>query len=224
MSFSAPKLALCIRRSEGSLVIDQNDPIGHLSKMPSYFIDRRWCETALNFVQILPYIVVKNTAGEVLTYRRPPTITGEKRLEGKLSLGLGGHMDNMVSYANCLGDLRTFIYREGARELQEEIGLDYTTGLGLLASVQKWSALYEPKHESPIEQRHLLPNVSYFHLGLVGVVTLPPNAEDKLDLVFEKSELFDVRWEYPDAVRQDSEAVLQYEDWSQQVLMEKLYK
>jgi predicted NUDIX family phosphoesterase len=52
---------------------------------------RSLCETDPTWKQLIPYLVVLNPAGEVLTYRRSPA-SGENRLHGKRSIGLGGHV------------------------------------------------------------------------------------------------------------------------------------
>ena len=52
---------------------------------------RPYLETDASFLQIIPYVVVRN-GSRVLSYRRGAA-SGEGRLAGKDSIGLGGHVD-----------------------------------------------------------------------------------------------------------------------------------
>lgn len=54
------------------------------------FIMRADAEEDITFQQIIPYVLVKTTDGKFFVTRR---INGEQRLQGKLSLGVGGHIN-----------------------------------------------------------------------------------------------------------------------------------
>lgn len=83
--------------------------------------------------QVLPYFIVKDKDGRVLSYNRQGK---EEGLLGKNSIGVGGHIDladalieqNELNLLNGLGlfktDITHVIYGGLVRELKEEIGLD----------------------------------------------------------------------------------------------------
>lgn len=50
------------------------------------------CEQDETFRQLIPYIVVRNRHGQILCYQRKGG--GEKRLDAKWSIGIGGHVND----------------------------------------------------------------------------------------------------------------------------------
>ena len=56
---------------------------------------REWLETDENFLQLIPYCMVKSLSGNVLSYSRTAQ-GGEKRLQGKVSVGLVGSRSGMA--------------------------------------------------------------------------------------------------------------------------------
>ena len=50
------------------------------------------CENDPSFRQLIPYIVVRNRRGRILCYQRKNG--GEKRLDAKWSIGIGGHVND----------------------------------------------------------------------------------------------------------------------------------
>ena len=89
---------------------------------------REWLETDENFHQLIPYCVV--TAGtKVLAYARTPK-GGENRLQGKVSVGFGGHINaNDVATRGggiSLGKtIMTAVYRELEEELWLPVDVDF---------------------------------------------------------------------------------------------------
>ncbi len=80
-----------------------------------FFLERRHAETDSSFKQIIPYTLVTH-GDEVLLLRRLAK-GGESRLHGKLSIGVGGHI-NPVD----LGEVSADVLDAGCRrELEEEI-------------------------------------------------------------------------------------------------------
>lgn len=105
------KLALCIPRNQFALPFDQWSP---------QLIDRDICETDLNFLQVIPYVVaLDEESNRVFMYMRGQA-GGEDKLKSKWSIGLGGHIDELPKEGETMLDL---IAREAARELEEEVGL-----------------------------------------------------------------------------------------------------
>lgn len=87
--------------------------------------DRANCETDQSLLQIIPYITLfdKKTK-EVFIYSRGKG-SGEQRLAGKCSIGLGGHMEIQPDGLT----LSEIIVEEALREMEEEIQIDITAEL-----------------------------------------------------------------------------------------------
>jgi predicted NUDIX family phosphoesterase len=85
----------------------------------SFFVERRWAEQDSSLKQIIPYTLVVH-GNEVLLLKRLNT-GGESRLHGKLSIGVGGHI-NPVDEEPAAS---TTVLEAGCRrELEEELHLD----------------------------------------------------------------------------------------------------
>lgn len=87
---------------------------------PSKLADRAVCETDETTQQFLPYITAHDKHKRVFVYSRGKG-GAEARLVGKLSIGLGGHVDEEVPEDY---DLKSWLANEGQRELIEEAGLE----------------------------------------------------------------------------------------------------
>jgi predicted NUDIX family phosphoesterase len=82
---------------------------------------RETLEEDPSFRQIIPYIILKH-GHDFVRYTRTPS-GGEDRLHGRMSIGLGGHID--IPDIVCAGesiDLEETIHRATERELLEELG------------------------------------------------------------------------------------------------------
>lgn len=95
-----------------------------LSNHDSIFAQRKWLELDPSWRQIIPYVLVENSEGKYLVYRRTKN-SGEKGLVNKWSIGAGGHIDlvDVVVDDGGAPDIRRTIYKGTVRELQEELGL-----------------------------------------------------------------------------------------------------
>jgi len=96
-----------------------------------FFVERDYAERTPSLKQVIPYTVVRRTDGEILVMRRLKK-GGEGRLHGKLSIGVGGHINpedkTDSEHANPL-------VGGTWRELSEEIvleGRSELTPLGLI--------------------------------------------------------------------------------------------
>lgn len=118
------KLALCVQTAhmqQDFRVADTGRllPIsGRFWSLGTQLHDRATCETDETLQQLLPYIVLVQGL-RVFCYSRGGA-SGEARLTGKLSIGLGGHVDEAPADGESLLDL---LVREANRELAEEAGL-----------------------------------------------------------------------------------------------------
>jgi predicted NUDIX family phosphoesterase len=83
----------------------------------TFMMSRDICETDERYLQIIPYVTVVNEKGDYLVYERGSS-GQEERLRKKLSIGLGGHIDNPVT-----ATLDELIALEAAREIEEEVGV-----------------------------------------------------------------------------------------------------
>ena len=88
------------------------------------WIERASAEKDESYKQIIPYILLQNTAGELLCYKRHGT---EKRLHGFYSCGVGGHIDSDDSGETLELTVRRGMERELAEELANfsRAGLDF---------------------------------------------------------------------------------------------------
>ena len=99
---------LCVATKAWELgLIRQSNLAGDL-KSNGVLLNRQWVEDREDYLQIIPYIVLRNWQ-EIFCYNRKGNESG---LLGLMSIGVGGHL-NSNSY-----------YQEAQRELKEETGLD----------------------------------------------------------------------------------------------------
>jgi len=72
-------------------------------------------ETDPNFLQLIPYGLLRRADGTVWTYRR---IGGDGRLRGQKSVGVGGHVDAADVRESLLETARSALVRELTEELR----------------------------------------------------------------------------------------------------------
>lgn len=135
-----------------------------LFRLRPFFIERGLAEIDERFRQAIPYVLLTHR-GRALIYRRTKGV-GEARLQGKLSLGFGGHVELSDVALNLDGTLRTeeTIENGNFREILEEIEVpfcEYHRSIGLIVSdadavgrvhvgiVKQWEIMGDP----PIEVR-----------------------------------------------------------------------
>lgn len=155
-----------------------------------FFIERSWAEQDSSFKQIIPYTVVA-CGSEVLVLQRLSG-GGEPRLSGKLSIGVGGHINPEDA------EPRSSLLEAGAlRELGEELVLKARPEMKAVGMVNDES--------NP---------VGSVHFGVVHLLTLPEPAVE----VREKDQL---EGSFVDAgkIRQMVDAGENFETWSALVAM-----
>jgi predicted NUDIX family phosphoesterase len=87
-----------------------------------FFLERRHAETDSSFKQVIPYTMVMH-GREVLLLRRLAR-GGEARLHGKLSIGVGGHINPVDGDGEAAGAAGADLLDAGCRrELEEEIAI-----------------------------------------------------------------------------------------------------
>ena len=100
-----------------------------LNALPFRFTPRRMAETDFTQKQLIPYALVFDEAGRMLTYQRHGS---EGRLAGLRSAGIGGH----VNEQDADRSLSATLTRGLIREMREELGLaprpEHITLLGMI--------------------------------------------------------------------------------------------
>lgn len=159
--------------------------------MSTILLDRDICETDESYLQLLPYITLMNRGGEIFTYERGGK-GGEARLHGNLSVGLGGHVDELPHPHTLLQRLQL----EAQRECEEEAKV---------------------KLQRPPEFNHMLFDgtnaVGRVHLGLWAIA---PFDHSQL-LVLEEGMIENGRWESPARLLQP-DMFQRLENWSKLVV------
>ncbi len=90
-----------------------------LNRIQYTFLPRNQVEHNTNYKQVIPYALIFNSEGKILSYQRCGT---EKRLKGICSVGLGGHVNDLDKECSLSDTIENGL----CRELQEEIGLNTT--------------------------------------------------------------------------------------------------
>lgn len=98
------------------------------------WIERAEAENNFEYKQLIPYILLKCSDGKYACYQRAGN---EKRLHGKYSAGIGGHIDEADKQNNLIKTIEVGMYRELSEELtnfqQDKIDLKY---LGIINEVE----------------------------------------------------------------------------------------
>lgn len=101
--------------------LSKNDEKGSniFNALSQYDVKRRGdMEEDPEFKQLISYCLLENQSGEILVYERLSG-GGEERLHGQSSIGVGGHMNDIVGADSINEVLRV----NAQRELEEEVGL-----------------------------------------------------------------------------------------------------
>ncbi|VED27577.1 NUDIX domain-containing protein [Staphylococcus warneri] len=101
--------------------LSKNDEKGNniFNSLSQYDVKRRGdMEEDPSFKQLISYCLLENQNGEILVYERLSG-GGEERLHGQSSIGVGGHMNDVIGADSINEVLRV----NAQRELEEEVGL-----------------------------------------------------------------------------------------------------
>ena len=185
------KQALCIPKME----VMESLLRGEIQTVNTKLVPRDVCEVVENnYEQLIPYVIfstndIQEGRMKFIQYKRPSTGEGEARLQGKTSVGFGGHIDNRTDLSSesvtiendgseefvmTLQDMYKTAVNCAEREIKEELGLDVTElGIDLNHSYKSFF-----KADDTIE-------VNKVHTGLLILVNLD---QDKFDLILEKAQ------------------------------------
>lgn len=149
----------CLKRADlDSLLGERGNgvEIADLLALPQYFLPRSRAENDPSYKQLIPYQLFRRGDG-FFVYQRGKKV-GEQRLAGRLSLGIGGHINNDDA---CNFLLSPQTYQEALqRERCEELA-------GLPPCAPLFIGLINDDSDA----------VSAVHLGAVHLSILPPNAD-----------------------------------------------
>jgi predicted NUDIX family phosphoesterase len=168
------------------------------------FRPREEVETDPAWRQVIPYLVLCDSEDRVLTYRRLPR-GGEDRLHGKLSIGLGGHINTegfpFAGPCGCYGLLSPIaagLLRELDEEVQLPLGAHTIEVSGLLA----------------LEETE----VDRVHLGLVTQILLDPAVQQDQIVLREPDKLAFEGWFTTAELMVQLEAGANFESWTRYLL------
>ena len=172
--------------------IDKNDERYEriLAKFPRFEVKRRGeMEDNPSYKQLISYVIISSEDEKTLLYKR---LTGgdETRLHGLLSIGVGGHM-NDVPEADAIEE-KLFI--NAKRELEEEVGL---TG-EQLEDIRIIGLINDDDNE-----------VGRVHIGVVFKVTV-----EEADVASHEEDTLELIWEKDDQLAERSP----YESWSELII------
>lgn len=142
------------------------------------------------FPQIIPYIVVRNQEGKILTYSRGKGT--EDRLHAFRSIGFGGHID-FVDVFNYPSNLISAIQVGADREIKEELVADGN----ITNNIKPDNIIIDYTND-----------VGKVHVGVLFDITLDEVNTDTY-------EISDAMWSSLDEIKQSSN---KYENWSRLVI------
>lgn len=137
--------------SKKALCINTKDHTLPLNRWNTKLIDREICETDESILQIIPYIVLRDSdTHEIFSYTRGGS-GKEDRLHSKVSIGVGGHIDESVKTT-----LIELMADEAVREIEEETGYK-ANPKGIIEDLTKgdYIKLYTPNAEKSVDRVHV---------------------------------------------------------------------
>lgn len=163
------KFALCIDAQSllTNLEITESQVTGFIPnafwQSPTRLVDREICEKDESTLQIIPYLTLFDPlAKRYFVYSRGIG-SGEQRLMGALSIGLGGHVDETPRHDLTLAE---WLEIEGKRELAEEAGIHLSGG----QSLNLHSLIIN--RDDPVGR---------VHIGVSGVIHVAPEAVKEME-------------------------------------------
>ena len=101
-----------IKKATGSFSVNYSDFINDTDIV---WIERQEAENDKNFNQLIPYVIVMDADEKIACYERHGN---EKRLHGKISCGVGGHIDETDKAESFTQTMTNGMYRELCEELK----------------------------------------------------------------------------------------------------------
>ena len=162
-----------------------------------YFVERDYAERTPTLKQVIPYSLVSRDGSILLLERLSKG--GEKRLHGKLSVGVGGHI-NPVDQADEHGEFHSgrssrLLNAGSQRELDEELHIEGTV------DVRRYGVINDDSNA-----------VGAVHVGVLQLVTVEGSVE-----IRELDQLAG-SWKTPSELQQLAEGPANIETWSRMAL------
>jgi len=165
------------------------------------FVERWLAEEDNTTLQVIPYVLIFSPDGKLFSYQRKSG--GEKRLEGKFSVGIGGHINPVDSKDTECKDWST-VTNAALREIDEEVFVDMDYAIDNLKCL---GVIYTP--DSPDEQEHKVsPTVGEVHLGIIYGLKLNASHLE----VKETENMLNTSW-----ISEPAD-IKKYEYWSQLII------
>jgi predicted NUDIX family phosphoesterase len=148
-----------------AIQLDGSESWQHELLSGSAFVDRWMAEQDSTILQLIPYVICMAPDGKVLSYQRKGG--GEGRLEGKHSIGIGGHVNKDDMVVDTHGNYTWSTVLNGAiREIVEEVDI---TASYARANLREVGVVYVPSDDGG-NTAGPGPNVGEVHLGIVYVL------------------------------------------------------
>jgi predicted NUDIX family phosphoesterase len=146
------------------------------------------------YKQPIPYVIVKS-GDKIFVYKRLGG-SGETRLVGRSSIGVGGHMNYHEGCETFLDQICENAYRE----LNEELNIDFDgeVELSIIGTIN--------------DDRD---DVGKVHFGILAVATFPEGTPIS---VWETDQL-EGQWMTLDEIKETTEVLLSLETWSQMAVL-----
>lgn len=133
----------------------------------SSFVPRWLAEKDKTILQLIPYVICIDSNGKLLSYSRKGG--GEGRLEGKKSIGIGGHVNDGDKPKKTRKNTWNTVLIGAARELAEELNMDPVYAEENLVQV---GTIFTPTDgETP--KTTTTPKVGEVHLGIIYLLEVP---------------------------------------------------
>ncbi len=162
-----------------------------------FFVERDYAERTPALKQVIPYAVVV-CGGKVLLLKRLNS-GGEARLHGKLSVGVGGHINPIDQVGNHdaaqPGVFRDLLAAGSHRELNEELWIKGST------DIRRFGVINDDSNP-----------VGAVHVGVLQIVSVEGSVE------IRELDQLEGQWMTPSELHQLSEGDHNIETWSRMVL------
>ena len=195
------------------LIEDDNESWKDEAMRYASFVDRWMAEKDKSLVQLIPYVVCLTEEGQILSYRRKGG--GEERLEGKHSIGIGGHVnttDTTVVEQIIPDNNKQIQYeiswdvitRGAIREIEEELHIDKGYAENNLIEM---GVMYTPSDEG-LDNETPVPAVGEVHIAIIYALKV----HDKITTQASEGLI------RPRFINESTTSKKNYEKWSQLIL------
>lgn len=182
---------------QGVLPIEESKDI--VDRFDQFHIARRGAaETNKDWKQPIPYLLIRR-GDEYLVYERLLG-GGEERLHTKLSMGIGGHMNNVLNAYSWEELLTVNLYRE----LEEEVDIAHTSDKLELPKFETIGLINDDSDE-----------VGQVHIGILTSMHIPLDSE----VYIKEKDQIRAFWRTLEEIKEDKNIMSDLESWSKLALL-----